>query len=122
MLATKGVASKAIAVKFRIDLHRAEPGLAELECDRCKTRGGSYFVMAGLVPAISIIGALCPPDRDRRDEPGDDAWGATSFAPLTLIALKFPAENDQPAVHPLPPAVLSQASPHALARSRTRRM
>src|SRR5713101_3767769 len=39
--------------------------------------------MAGLVPAISIIGTLCPPDRDRRDKPGDDAWAATSLAPLT---------------------------------------
>jgi hypothetical protein len=28
--------------------------------------------MAGLVPAISIRVALCVPNRDRRDEPGDD--------------------------------------------------
>ncbi len=48
--------------------------------NRGKTRGGSYLVMAGLVPAISIIGALCHPDRDRRDKPGDDAM---SFAPVT---------------------------------------
>jgi len=38
------------------------------------------LVMAGLVPAIPIIGHLCHPDRDRRDKPGDDA---TSFAPVT---------------------------------------
>ena len=28
--------------------------------------------MAGLVPAISLRDALCPPKRDRRDKPGDD--------------------------------------------------
>jgi len=29
--------------------------------------------MAGLVPAIPILGASpCPPKRDRRDKPGDD--------------------------------------------------
>jgi len=28
--------------------------------------------MAGLVPAISIRDALCPPYRGRRDKPGDD--------------------------------------------------
>ena len=38
--------------------------------------------MARLVPAIPMIGAMCPPDRDRRDEP-DDESGATRFAPLT---------------------------------------
>jgi hypothetical protein len=37
-----------------------------------------------LVPAISIIKAPCPGDRDRRDKPGDDELGATSFAPLTI--------------------------------------
>jgi len=42
-----------------------------------------YSVMAGLVPAISTIGTLCAPDRDRRDKPDDDARAATSFAPLT---------------------------------------
>jgi hypothetical protein len=34
--------------------------------------------MAGLVPAISLRKAQpCPPDRDRRDKPGDDEgeWG-----------------------------------------------
>jgi hypothetical protein len=31
-----------------------------------------YFVMAGLVPAIPIMKALCPPKRGRRDKPGDD--------------------------------------------------
>src|SRR5262249_54360655 len=32
----------------------------------------SHLVMAGLVPVIPIISALRSPDRDRRDEPGDD--------------------------------------------------
>ena len=37
--------------------------------------------MAGLVPVIPIIDAQCPPDRDRRDKPGDDEPAATRFAP-----------------------------------------
>jgi len=41
--------------------------------------------MAGLVPAIPIISAPYPPDRDRRDKPGDDEPAATSFAPVTGI-------------------------------------
>src|SRR5216684_1720731 len=37
-----------------------------------------------LFTAISIIGALCLPDRHRPDKPGDDvSAAATSFAPLT---------------------------------------
>jgi hypothetical protein len=39
-------------------------------------RGGRGFltldVMAGLVPAIPLREALRSPDRDHRDEPGDD--------------------------------------------------
>jgi hypothetical protein len=42
-------------------------------------------VMAGLVPAISKIGAQRPPQRDRRDKPGDDECAATTFAPLTAL-------------------------------------
>src|SRR6266849_1961369 len=38
MLATKGVVSKAIVVKFSIDLHRAEPGLPD---DAGYRRGGN---------------------------------------------------------------------------------
>jgi len=34
--------------------------------------GIETVVMAGLVPAIPIIEALCSPDRDHRDKPGDD--------------------------------------------------
>src|SRR5712671_6973909 len=30
------------------------------------------------VPAISINGSLCPPDRDRRDKPSDDTWALSS--------------------------------------------
>src|SRR6516164_2725670 len=56
-----------------------------------KLRGGFYLVTAGLAPAISIIGALCLPVRDRRDnKPGDDkSAAATSFAPLTLKLYKI---------------------------------
>jgi DNA-3-methyladenine glycosylase len=32
-------------------------------------------VMAGLVPAISLRKATCPPERDHRDKPGDDIEG-----------------------------------------------
>jgi len=52
---------------------------------RGKTRGGSYLVMAGLVPAIPIVWAPSPADRDRRDKPGDDELAATNFAPLTPL-------------------------------------
>jgi hypothetical protein len=31
------------------------------------------------VPAIPMICALCHPDRDRRDKPGDDESAATIF-------------------------------------------
>ena len=57
-------------------------GLATDRSNRSKTCGGFYLVMAGLVPAIPIIGALCRPGRDRRDKPGDDKLAATSFAPI----------------------------------------
>jgi hypothetical protein len=33
------------------------------------------------VPAISMAGALCHPDRDRRDEPGDDETARHAFYP-----------------------------------------
>jgi len=51
--------------------------------NRGKTRGCSCPVLAGLVPAIPIIGAPCPPDRDRRDKPGDDAPAGACCAPVT---------------------------------------
>jgi len=42
-------------------------------------------VVDGLVPATPIGEALYPPDRGRRDKPGDDGeWAATRFAPLTV--------------------------------------
>ena len=51
------------------------------------TYGVSCLVMAGLVPAIPIIGALSPPDRDRRDEPGDDGSEEVGRPPLPALAL-----------------------------------
>ena len=57
--------------------------------NRGKTRGNCSSVMAGLVPAIPIIGAPCPPDRDHRDVPGDDEPAATRFAPVASPALKW---------------------------------
>src|SRR4029077_7047828 len=60
----------------------ADPQLrAEDEREDEKARDGEedghgalrYFVMAGLVPAIPLSDALCPPNRDPRDKRGDDA-------------------------------------------------
>src|SRR5215510_1960347 len=48
-----------------------------------KTHGGSYLVMAGLVPAIPIVRTRSPPNRHRRDKPGDDELAATRFAAVT---------------------------------------
>ena len=45
--------------------------------------------MAGLVPAIPIGWALCPPKRDRRDKPGDDngeSGVSSNFRPEELLA------------------------------------
>jgi len=47
-------------------------------------------VMAGLVPAVSLRDAQCPPDRGHREKPGDDnecevsvpGRGAAFFTPL----------------------------------------
>jgi hypothetical protein len=48
------------------------------------------FVIAGLVPAISIRRAQCADYRDGRDKPGHDQIGtATSFAPLTNVGAKL---------------------------------
>jgi predicted cobalt transporter CbtA len=59
--------------------------------------------MAGLVPAIPLMPASCPPDRDHRDKPGDD--GFEKFAStitrvlcgagyaVIQIALQFPVLN-----------------------------
>src|SRR6266849_2948891 len=59
-----------------------------------KARGGSYLVMAGLVPAISTIGALCPAPTLPSPQAGEGRAGAgtspamthgavASFAPVT---------------------------------------
>jgi hypothetical protein len=47
--------------------------------------GGASSVMAGLAGYPDNEGALCPPDRDRRDKPGDDE-PATMLFPLSLDA------------------------------------
>jgi hypothetical protein len=61
-------------------------GQLESTCDTCAGRTGRLAGrVAGLVPAIPIIGHACHPDRDRRDKPGDDA---TSFAPVTVPTRK----------------------------------
>ena len=53
--------------------------------NRVKTRD-SQFVIAGLVPAISIRRAQCQNYRDGRDKPGHDQIGtAMSFAAITAL-------------------------------------
>ena len=71
------------ARKLRHLTVRIKPQLLPANRKRGKTCGVSYLVMAGLVPAIPMVGAMCPPDRDRRDEPGDDESGDARFSPLT---------------------------------------
>jgi hypothetical protein len=74
--------------------HRAWSAFAHaVGRNRGKRRGGSYLVMAGLVPAISMIGALCPPDRDRRDKPGDDENGVPQVLPLLRSDLLSPCRR-----------------------------
>src|SRR6516164_7685669 len=46
-------------------------GCAYPKITGAKLRGGFYLVMPGLVPAMSIIGSLCLPDRHRRGKPVD---------------------------------------------------
>jgi hypothetical protein len=46
--------------------------------------------MAGLVPAISLRDARCPPHRDRRDKPGDDS--GEFVAPRDLLSIMLPLE------------------------------
>jgi len=70
-------------ITCNLEIRLPPPRVADAKGKRGKTRGRSYWVMAGLVPAIPIIGAPCPPDRDRRDKPGDDEPAATSIAPVT---------------------------------------
>src|SRR5216684_1979150 len=47
---------------------QSSQGIARGQNKRGKTRCGFYLVIAALVPAISIIGALCLPDRHRRGQ------------------------------------------------------
>jgi hypothetical protein len=73
--------------------------------------------MAGLVPAIPIH--LAPPGpthRDRRDKPGDDAWGlvpAPRFSrgePSNPVVSYAPPTNAGPSLSPLPFAVDAKES------------
>jgi hypothetical protein len=47
--------------------------------------------MAGLVPAISIRMARCPPSRGRRDKPGDDT--ASALARISVVGYDFGKKN-----------------------------
>jgi hypothetical protein len=42
----------------------------------------------GLVPAIPIVGVLCPPNLDRRDKSGDDESASHDFCPCHPLTLK----------------------------------
>jgi len=58
--------------------------LRHFDRNRGKTCG-SRFVIAGLVPAISIRRARCVDDRDDRDKPGRGQGGtAAHFAPVYI--------------------------------------
>jgi hypothetical protein len=50
--------------------------------------------MAGLVPAISMVGALCPPDRDRWDKPGDLEPARHEFC-FGYILMRWPHRPDR---------------------------
>jgi hypothetical protein len=58
---------------FRAD-RRSEPNVAH--------------VIAGLVPAISLMKALCLPNRDARDKPGHDAAGWNRLSPNPALNCK----------------------------------
>src|SRR5262249_8412638 len=88
------------------------------EGNRDKIRG-SQFVIAGLVPAISIRKAQCPNYRDgpriksRGDKPGHDQIGiAMSFAPL-LAPLRSPPLQSPPLTPPMPLTPPSLPPSHA---------
>jgi hypothetical protein len=49
--------------------------------------------MAGLVPAIPIRRAQCPPKRDRRDKPGDD--GLFFVIPAEPTDRRFAPSDDR---------------------------
>ena len=59
-------------------------GCLTIESEKCRwaVEGTNITdVMAGLVPAIPIIEALCPIHRDHRDKPGDDRLSVGRSAP-----------------------------------------
>ena len=71
-----------------------QPGVGDCGGTVAKLRGGPYLVMAGqqpvedgrerpYVPAISIVGALCPPIVIAGTSPAMTSRPATSFAPVT---------------------------------------
>ena len=82
-----------------------QPGVGDCGGTIAKLRGGSYLVMAGqqpvedirastpvfdgllrerpYVPAISIVGALCPPIEIAGTSPAMTSRPATGFAPVT---------------------------------------
>src|SRR5258706_13158203 len=81
-IASSGLCKKFLTEEFRwiVDFtsvrlrHSRQSGCALCDGKAPACRGGpaSSDVVAGLVPAISIVVTLCPQMRGRRDKPGDD--------------------------------------------------
>ena len=62
--------------------------------------------MAGLVPAISIVEAPCPPDLDRRVKPGDDIRSYVDLSEhATVSSTRFDIQS---------PAPIDGGTPHDL--------
>src|SRR6266478_3641259 len=72
---------------FLRDYRLAASQVHKLRADsgQVEARRPHFPVMAGLVPAISVTCALCPPNRDRRDEPGDDKATALILRLLVML-------------------------------------
>jgi hypothetical protein len=51
-----------------------------------KVRLPFNLVMAGLVPAIPLRGALCQPKQGHRDKPGDDKTLVCDSSPVPLVS------------------------------------
>jgi hypothetical protein len=66
--------------------------------------------MAGLVPAIPIIWARCPPNRDRRDKPGDDDLRGAMIAGRWVLIPPASRIRDQMACGVKAPSYMSEGA------------
>jgi len=61
-----------------------------------------------------LIGVSCPPDRDRRDEPGGDEPATMRFAPVTADTAKAPLRATRSAMLDFNPAGSYRTTPDAV--------